>query len=328
MSTTDESFRREEVTSDTTGTISMHMGTKTDVVRRPRGLLTDDVECVLMNGHVAPPDMKLSVFLKRIGLDIVPNRDGSMRTVVLSPGEYIPNERERRFVLNADEYRMYELRYVVVPFLRTKEVNSLQQWKERRGDLNCCGHEDVRDEAWRVAVGKLNNALTAASIRFGVLTEFSVRALASFLHSGVAEIVVGGLVYLPRCGESPCEKRSALAAHNTKRLLPHKGRWLPRDTGRCALNCEYGVLYVRSVDNFPVADGLFFVEGHGASGERVEVRAAHSCGAHQPKTIVLLQATKARSHHTEATKLLKLKAILRRAFRDWLDFSKNMRWEI
>ncbi|KAH8606392.1 hypothetical protein ERJ75_001516800 [Trypanosoma vivax] len=161
MSTTDESCRSEEVTSDTTGTISMHMGTKTDVVRRPRGLLTDDVECVLMNGHVAPPDMKLSVFLKRIGLDIVPNRDGSMRTVVLSPGEYIPNERERRFVLNADEYRMYELRYVVVPFLRTKEVNSLQQWKERRGDLNCCGHEDVRDEAWRVAVGKLNNAVTA-----------------------------------------------------------------------------------------------------------------------------------------------------------------------
>ncbi|KAH8619554.1 hypothetical protein ERJ75_000154400 [Trypanosoma vivax] len=58
------------------------------------------------------------------------------------------------------------------------------------------------------------------------------------------------------------------------------------------------------------------------------MRAAHSCDAHQPKTIVLLQATKACSHHTETGKLLKLKAILRRAFRNWADFSKNMRWEI
>ncbi|KAH8606778.1 hypothetical protein ERJ75_001087900 [Trypanosoma vivax] len=61
---------------------------------------------------------------------------------------------------------------------------------------------------------------------------------------------------------------------------------------------------------------------------RVAVRAARSCGAHQPKTIVLLHATKARSHHTETGKLLKLKAMLRREFRDWADFSKNMRWVI
>ncbi|KAH8613792.1 hypothetical protein ERJ75_000768700 [Trypanosoma vivax] len=161
MSTADESFRREEVTSDTSGTFSINMGTKPDVVRRPRYQLSDKVDCVLMNGHVPPPNMKLSVFLKRIGLDIVPSRDGSMRTVVLDPGEYIPNERERRFVLNAAEYMLYELRYVVVPFLWRKEVNSLQQWKERRGDLSCCGHEDVREEVWRVAVGRLNDAVAA-----------------------------------------------------------------------------------------------------------------------------------------------------------------------
>ncbi|KAH8615888.1 hypothetical protein ERJ75_000533000 [Trypanosoma vivax] len=61
---------------------------------------------------------------------------------------------------------------------------------------------------------------------------------------------------------------------------------------------------------------------------RAAVRAAYNRDTHQAKTIVLLQATKARSHHTETGKLLKLKAILRREFRNWADFSKNMRWEI
>ncbi|CCD21664.1 retrotransposon hot spot protein (RHS), putative [Trypanosoma vivax Y486] len=63
-------------------------------------------------------------------------------------------------------------------------------------------------------------------------------------------------------------------------------------------------------------------------GERVAGCAARSCGGHQPKTIVLLQGSKAESRHTETGKLLKLKAMLRREFRDWADFSKNMRWEI
>ncbi|KAH8608981.1 hypothetical protein ERJ75_001229600 [Trypanosoma vivax] len=220
-----------------------------------------------------------------------------MRLVVLNPAECIQDERARGAVLNAEEYMLYELRYVVVPFLWKKEVHVVRQWKEKRGDI-CREHAGVRDEIWNVAAGRLDAAVLVAERRFGVLSEFSVRGLAAFLRSDVAEVVVDGFVYLQRDGERPCEKRSALATLNKKRLLPHKDKWLPRDTNRCALKCEYGVLYVRSVDNFPVADGFFFVEGHGTSGERVEVRAARGCGAHQPKTIVLLQATKAESRHT------------------------------
>ncbi|KAH8613032.1 hypothetical protein ERJ75_000834700 [Trypanosoma vivax] len=328
MSTADESFRREEVTSGTSGTFSIQIGTKPDVVRQPTYRLKDRVDCVLMDGRVPPPDVKLSVFLKRIGLDIVPNGDESMRLVVLDPGEHIPNERERRAVLNAEEYMLYELRYVVVPFLWTHGVYIVQQWKEKRDDICSCEHAGVRDEIWNVAVGRLDAAVLIGERHRGTLSEFSVRALAAFLHSDLAEIVVSRFAYLPRCGESPCERTSALATLNKKRLLPHRGKWLPRDTNRCTLKCEYGVLYVRSVDDFPLFDGFFFVVGHGTSDERAEVRAAHSCGAHQPKTIVLLQATKEASHHTETGKLLKLKAILRRAFQDWDDFSKNMRWEI
>ncbi|CCD19007.1 hypothetical protein, conserved in T. vivax [Trypanosoma vivax Y486] len=233
----------------------------------------------------------------------------------------------RTAVWNAKEYMLYELRYVVVPFLWKKEVYIVQQWKEQRDDISRREHAGVRDEIWNVAEGRLNAAVLIGERRFGTLSEFSVRALAAFLHSDLAEIVVSRFAYLPRCGESPCERTSALAKLNRK-LLPHRGKWLPKGKNRCALKCEYGVLYVRSVDDFPLFDGLFFVEGHGTSGERVAMRAAHSCDAHQPKTIVPLQATKARSHHTETGELLKLKPILRRAFEDWDDFSKNMRWEI
>ncbi|KAG8339809.1 hypothetical protein TRVL_09364 [Trypanosoma vivax] len=123
-------------------------------------------------------------------------------------------------------------------------------------------------------------------------------------------------------------KRSALAKFNEKQLRLKSSECLGTAENSFVKKCEYHVLYKPSVDNFPVADGFFFVEGHGTSGERVEENTEHRCDAHQPKTIVLLQATKARSHHTETGKLLKLKAMLRHEFRDWSDFSKNMRWEI
>ncbi|KAH8606551.1 putative retrotransposon hot spot protein 4 (RHS4) [Trypanosoma vivax] len=148
----------------------------------------------------------------------------------------------------------------------------------------------------------------------------------AFLYYDVTEAVVDKLVYLQRDGET-C-KKSALAKFNEKQLRLQSSECLGTAEISFDKKCKYYVLYKPSVGNFPVADGFFFVEGHGTSGERAAVRAAHSRDAHQPKTIVLLQATKARSHHTETGKLLKLKAILRRAFRDWADFSKNMRWEI
>ncbi|KAH8606099.1 hypothetical protein ERJ75_001549300 [Trypanosoma vivax] len=58
------------------------------------------------------------------------------------------------------------------------------------------------------------------------------------------------------------------------------------------------------------------------------MRAAYNRDTHQAKTIVLLQVTELPKHHITAGKLLKLKAILRRAFRNWANLSKNMRWEI
>ncbi|CCD20341.1 retrotransposon hot spot protein, putative [Trypanosoma vivax Y486] len=177
----------------------------------------------------------------------------------------------------------------------------------------------IVEENWMLLGG-----LVSADCRSAVLLE--LLAFDAFRYSDVTRAVVDKLVYLQRNGEE-C-KKSALAKFNEKQLRLKSNKCLGTPENSFDKKCKYYVLYKPSVDNFPVADGFFFVEGHGTSGERAAVRAAHSCDAHQPKTIVLLQATKACSHHTETGKLLKLKAILRRAFRNWADFSKNMRWEI
>ncbi|CCD19201.1 retrotransposon hot spot protein (RHS) [Trypanosoma vivax Y486] len=177
----------------------------------------------------------------------------------------------------------------------------------------------IVEENW-VLLGGLVSADCRAAVGLELLS------FDAFLHSDVTRAVVDKLVYLQRDGEK--RKKSALAKFNEKQLHLQSSVWLGTAENSTVKKCEYYVLYKPSVDNFPVADGFFFVEGHGTSGERAATRAAHSRDARQPKTIVLLQATKAESHHTETSKLLKLKAILRREFRDWADFSKNMRWEI
>ncbi|KAH8606546.1 putative retrotransposon hot spot protein 4 (RHS4) [Trypanosoma vivax] len=182
-----------------------------------------------------------------------------------------------------------------------------------------CRMLKIVEENWMLLGG-----LVSADCRSAVLLE--LLAFDAFRYSDVTRAVVDKLVYLQRDGEK--RKKSALAKFNEKQLRLKSSECLGTAENSTVKKCKYYVLYKPSVDNFPVVDGFFFVEGHGTSGERAAVRAAHSCDAHQPKTIVLLQATKARSHHTETGKLLKLKAILRRAFRNWADFSKNMRWEI
>ncbi|CCD17933.1 putative retrotransposon hot spot protein 4 (RHS4) [Trypanosoma vivax] len=189
---------------------------------------------------------------------------------------------------------------------------------------------DIREKVHRrmLQIVKENwvllGGLVSADCRSAVLLE--LLAFDAFCYSDVTEVVVDKLVYLQRDGEE--RKKSALAKFNKKQLHLQSSECLGTAENSFVKKCEYYVLYKPSVDNFPVADGFFFVEGHGTSGERVAENTEHSCDAHQPKTIVLLQATKARSHHTETGKLLKLKAILRREFQDWDDFSKNMRWEI
>ncbi|KAH8615833.1 putative retrotransposon hot spot protein 4 (RHS4) [Trypanosoma vivax] len=262
-----------------------------------------------------------------------------------------------RFVLDADSYESRHSQICKAisditldnkaPYMGILRMNS--QWKSDHvshkliklvrvpGSLNdetyrCVPlSSDIREKVHRrmLQIVKENwvilGGLVSADCRSAVLLE--LLAFDAFLYSDVTRAVVDKLVYLQRDGET-CMKKSALTKFNKKQLHLQSSVWLGTAENSFIRRCNYYVLYKPSVDNFPVADGFFFVEGHGTPGERVEENTEHGCDAHQPKTIVLLQATKAKYHHTKTSKLLKLKAMLRREFQDWDDFSKNMRWEI
>ncbi|KAH8616342.1 putative retrotransposon hot spot protein 4 (RHS4) [Trypanosoma vivax] len=70
-----------------------------------------------------------------------------------------------------------------------------------------------------------------------------------------------------------------------------------------------GVLYIPLDSSFPVIDGFFVVEG-------------------EPWTVVALQATFAKQHHTTASEVALLEEELAQCFCEWNIFTDELRWEI
>ncbi|CCD15371.1 unnamed protein product [Trypanosoma congolense IL3000] len=73
---------------------------------------------------------------------------------------------------------------------------------------------------------------------------------------------------------------------------------------------ETGRLYKPLIPNFPLVDGFFVVEGKG------------------PKTIVLLQITKAKEHHTKRTTVREFRDYMGKVFEDWENIEGSCSWEI
>ncbi|CCD13596.1 unnamed protein product [Trypanosoma congolense IL3000] len=71
-----------------------------------------------------------------------------------------------------------------------------------------------------------------------------------------------------------------------------------------------GRLYKPLIPNFPLVDGFFVVEGKG------------------PKTIVLLQITKAKEHHTKRTTVRQFRDYMGKVFEDWENIEGSCSWEI
>ncbi|CCD12241.1 hypothetical protein, unlikely [Trypanosoma congolense IL3000] len=69
-------------------------------------------------------------------------------------------------------------------------------------------------------------------------------------------------------------------------------------------------LYKPLIPNFPLVDGFFVVEGKG------------------PKTIVLLQVTKAQEHHTKKTTVHEFRNYMGKVFEDWERIEKDYSLEI
>ncbi|KAH8617225.1 putative retrotransposon hot spot protein 4 (RHS4) [Trypanosoma vivax] len=83
------------------------------------------------------------------------------------------------------------------------------------------------------------------------------------------------------------------------------------------------VLYQGRSVNYPVIDGFFVVEDHAGQARFV----GRQRGAPQ-RTVVLLQVTLAKEHHTETNKLMSLKDMLRAQFSNWEDFTRDAQWEV
>ncbi|RNC43666.1 retrotransposon hot spot (RHS) protein [Trypanosoma cruzi] len=72
---------------------------------------------------------------------------------------------------------------------------------------------------------------------------------------------------------------------------------------------EYGVLYLLAAENFPLADGFFFVD--------------------LPRnTLVGLQMTTASAHHTTTSTVRLFKNNMAAYFKGWEELSRDMSWEM
>ncbi|KAG8339241.1 hypothetical protein TRVL_09932 [Trypanosoma vivax] len=104
---------------------------------------------------------------------------------------------------------------------------------------------------------------------------------------------------LPECDSVVCRNGGG-------ELYPKELAFIDKGDNR-ELKC--GVLYVPRDSCFPVLDVFFVVEG-------------------ELGTVVALQATIAKQHHTTVSKVLQLKKDMAERFCEWIIFTDELRWEM
>ncbi|CCD21218.1 putative retrotransposon hot spot protein 4 (RHS4) [Trypanosoma vivax] len=128
-----------------------------------------------------------------------------------------------------------------------------------------------------------------------------------FLQKELFEQVPRDLVKLRESeGMELLECDSVVCRNGGAELYPKELAFIDKGDNR-KLKC--GVLYVPRDSCFPVLDAFFVVEG-------------------EPRTVVALQATIAKQHHTTVSKVVLLKKGLAKCFCDWNIFTDGLRWEM
>ncbi|KAH8603940.1 putative retrotransposon hot spot protein 4 (RHS4) [Trypanosoma vivax] len=136
---------------------------------------------------------------------------------------------------------------------------------------------------------------------------FETYTIYTFLQKELFEPVAHNLVKLyRRQRKEPPECDSVIRRRDSAVLYPKEIALIQKGDNR-KLKC--GVMYVPLNTSFPVIDGFFVVEG-------------------EPWTVVALQATFAKQHHTTASKVVLLKEELAQCFCEWNIFTDELRWEI
>ncbi|CCD17276.1 unnamed protein product [Trypanosoma congolense IL3000] len=150
--------------------------------------------------------------------------------------------------------------------------------------------------------------------------KFESSGVLAFTVGSVVTEVVRHLKYLPREGETERSRTSVLARVGASGLLPTSVHQLCfRDK---PVEIVTKCLYQPAEDNFPVVDGFFLVDAVGSGVSFPEGAAAPT------QTIVLIQVTKARDHHTTTSKVEAFRKRMARSFTNWTEMESRLSYEI
>ncbi|CCD16462.1 unnamed protein product [Trypanosoma congolense IL3000] len=222
------------------------------------------------------------------------------RALLLTPddvGYYV------RVLDNRDEWRKDGITHKLVKLVRC-EVN---------GQL-VCRNQTTSVHVRRELLKKLRQARLRKSLIYyvlrgapemcaGLLEELG---LDIFMLREAVDTLVKYLKHLPH--EKEVKRESVLNQRHAEGRVPTIVSEFASDGPKREL--ETGCLYKPELPNFPLVDGFFVVEGKG------------------PKTIVLLQITRAKEHHTKRTTVHKFRDYMGKVFEDWENIEKSYTWEI
>ncbi|CCD16004.1 unnamed protein product [Trypanosoma congolense IL3000] len=135
---------------------------------------------------------------------------------------------------------------------------------------------------------------------------FEIAGLRAFIDKTTVDTLVKHLEHLPRGNEA--KRESVLCQRGANGRVPTALSEFASDSPRQKL--VTGRIYKPLATNFPLVDGFFVVEGVGL------------------KTIVLVQVTKAKEHHTKKTTVNAFREYMGKVFEDWENIEKAYTWEL
>ncbi|CCD14230.1 unnamed protein product [Trypanosoma congolense IL3000] len=168
----------------------------------------------------------------------------------------------------------------------------------------------VRKEIYRKMLVASIKASQLREILSGALEKcadlFEIAGLRAFLDKTTVDTLVRHLEHLPRNKER--KRQSVLSRAGLRGRVPTTISEFASDDPKQKL--ETGCLYKPLIPNFPLVDGFFVVENVGL------------------KTIVLVQVTKAKEHHTKKTTVNAFREYMGKLFEDWERIEGSYSWEI
>ncbi|CCD15362.1 unnamed protein product [Trypanosoma congolense IL3000] len=186
-----------------------------------------------------------------------------------------------------------------------------------RCEVNCqlvCRNQTTSVHVRRELLKKLRQARLRKSLIYHVLRGapemcaglLEELGLDIFMLREAVDTLVKHLKHLPR--EKERKRESVLSQRHAEGRVPATLSEFASNGPKREL--KTGRLYKPLIPNFPLVDGFFVVEGKG------------------PKTIVLLQITRAKEHHTKRTTVREFRDYMGKVFEDWERIEESCSWEI